>query len=465
MLLKLPDGQFFYCVLVQICCFLPRSIQEWRIAISFFAVAALLFFTDRWYRKSTYFDAFFMGLSMGLIFIIRSQDALLACIPILWALPSFSLSALQSRLKLWIAHFKHLVLAMIGGLVCVIPQLCYLKNMSGKWFYYTYVGETFNFKSPRILGGLINGSNGWFLYSPLMFLVVVFLVFGANKHTWKWLILAILSVYVYVVYSWWCWNYINGLGSRPMVDMYPILSLPLAYGIQKIGSSRVFFKILGIAFIALSTFLSLKFTWQQYHGHIFSENHNSAFYKAMLPKFKPDREALKSFFANRLQPSANELSFEKTLFQADFQSKQNNPAFVQLEKESAVSMRAEHITLGEISGEKFNLKKGDWIKVKLRAYAYAEGRIWDAFSTGLLILNHKTEDKSGTIWLPFRPTNLIGNPENSIWNPGEVNQWDEIEYFTKLKQDFGIGSQLEIISFNPAHQNWILNHLVIEHWK
>lgn len=70
---------------------------------------------------------------------------------------------------------------------------------------------------------------GWFLYTPLMFGIVCWFIFKnklQNKY-FNFSIILLLSVYVYSVSFWWCWWYGGGFSQRAMIDLYPILILPL----------------------------------------------------------------------------------------------------------------------------------------------------------------------------------------------------------------------------------------------
>jgi hypothetical protein len=333
-------------------------------------------------------------------------------------------------------------------------------------YYYTYVGEVFNWSNPRILDGLFHGSNGWFLYTPLMLPTVIYLFLGKNQQKWQVTIIFLLLVHVYIAYSWWCWNYINGLGSRPMVDIYALLAFPLAALCSRF-SQRSLLSIVVIPMICFFCWLNIKFTWQQYHGFIFSEAQNRAFYFDMLFKIKTDKQSLKALYSNCVQPDSGSLHFQKQLAFYDFESRFNPSPFTYSDdtNKHAVLMTPDWVRLDTLRGHNVNLKKGSWIKVSFLAYAPEHGRIWDAFSTGLFILNQVGKDGTN-VWLSFRGTNLIGNQEASIWNCGDTNQWGQIEYFVQLKSDCNSSTDfIEIKGFNPSHQPWYLDDLKIEYWK
>jgi hypothetical protein len=87
----------------------------------------------------------------------------------------------------------------------------------------------FYFTNPHILEGLFGFRKGWFIYTPVMLFSVVGLFFlKQNAKEYTRAIIVFLVLFVYVVFSWWCWWYGGSFGSRPMIETYGILALPLA---------------------------------------------------------------------------------------------------------------------------------------------------------------------------------------------------------------------------------------------
>ncbi|HYG16335.1 MAG TPA: hypothetical protein VEC12_11325, partial [Bacteroidia bacterium] len=78
---------------------------------------------------------------------------------------------------------------------------------------------------------------------------------------WAVAIFILIPAFIYVVYSWWTWWYGGSFGSRPMVDIYPVLSLPMAASLAWVYKKRAVFAgalVAGAFFIYLNGFQ----TWQ-----------------------------------------------------------------------------------------------------------------------------------------------------------------------------------------------------------
>jgi hypothetical protein len=187
----------------------------------FSCVLSLLFLIQ---KKPNYKHFILLGLCFGLISLIRPTNSLICLVLIIF-------NPFSSRISFKITSKKvmQLFLVALSGFVMIIPQLLYWKTLSGQWVYYSYGDEGFFWLQPEVLKGLFSYRKGWLVYSPVMFLIIpgLYFIFRQNRVLFVNLII-ILIIHVYVVFSWWCWWYGGSFGSRPMIDVYPFLSLPLA---------------------------------------------------------------------------------------------------------------------------------------------------------------------------------------------------------------------------------------------
>jgi len=196
----------------------------WEGAMShaslFGLMALVLEINERYLNKQTIKKAFLLGLLGGIIILIR---------PIM-VLPLFGLVVFDVfRLKGAIT-WQHVPLVVLGVALPWLPQLLYWHFITGSWIYYSYEGEHFFFNDPQILNGLFSWRKGWLLYSPIMgFSLLGFAFLFQKQRAWFWLIAPLFLTYIFVIYSWWCWWYGGSYGSRPMIEFYPLLALPLAF--------------------------------------------------------------------------------------------------------------------------------------------------------------------------------------------------------------------------------------------
>jgi hypothetical protein len=125
-------------------------------------------------------------------------------------------------------------------ILCLFPQLLYWKWITGHYFFNSYVGEQFYWGQPHIIEGLFGFRKGWLVYSPIMIASVIgmFMLFRKGKE-FAWPIFTLFSVYIYVIFSWWCWWYGGAYGMRAMIDIYPFLCIPFAVFINRISPNKI----------------------------------------------------------------------------------------------------------------------------------------------------------------------------------------------------------------------------------
>jgi len=227
---------------------------------SFALFSALLFFTAKWYDNYKLRDACVLGLLAGFIFITRPTNLLVIIIPIFWEVNSKHL--LKERFaKLWRRKLQ-ILLALVVFSFVIIVQLGYWKYVTGHWWFYSYIGERFNFAEPHILDGLFGFRKGWFVYTPLAFVAFAgfyYLYKDGNKTLPVFFIYFLINFYI--TFSWAAWWYGGGFSCRPLIETYAILALPLAALVHRIVTRvklgvRIVAIVCGTFFISLNMFQS-----------------------------------------------------------------------------------------------------------------------------------------------------------------------------------------------------------------
>ena len=130
--------------------------------------------------------------------------------------------------------------------------------------------------------------------------------------------IAFLLIFIYFIFSWWCWWYGGSYGSRPMVETYGILALPLAASFTYLFKKKIWVKI--IVGVVLAALLSLnQFQMQQrrtsllhwdsmtkeaYFG-IFLRQHVPTGYDKMIkkPDYKNALKGVKEYSGNEQSKS------------------------------------------------------------------------------------------------------------------------------------------------------------------
>lgn len=230
-------------------------------SFSFCAVAAFLFFIDKWQENKTHLLAAAIGLAGGVIMLIRPNNVLVVMVFLLWGVTNFK--GLWLRIKELFSNYLHLLVMVIFGLLAVLPQLLYWKEYSGNWIFYSYNKETFYWLEPEIIRGFFSYRKGWLVYSPLMVLSLVGFFFMRKKLAEMQIgIIAFFIPAIYITFSWWCWWYGGSFGARTLVDYYPILALPMAAFISVIMERKIWVRIAFIILIIPFIYLTIFQSWQ-----------------------------------------------------------------------------------------------------------------------------------------------------------------------------------------------------------
>lgn len=386
----------------------------------------LIYGTDRFYKTPNWKMAILIGVSAGLITLIRPVEIICLFIPILYGTKD-----IKGRLSFIIEHKSLYQLAIIFYSLFGFFQLTYWKKVTGKWFFYSYGNESFNFRDPHILSGLTSFQNGWLVYTPIMILALFGILFLIKKRDWFWPIVFFLPIHIYITYSWWCWYYINGFGSRPMVEAYAILSIPLGYTIMNFRKSK-FGKYGVILLIIFFSTLNIFQTHQLSLGVMWSETASKAYYISTFGKTSLNYQDLIHYDSNELQPDTNQYFKEKTLHFNSFEDsldehfqkkiiKKGNFAY-KLKKEKTYSPDFVS-TLGEISAT-----SGQYFRISTWCYKETKEPSWWSMST---LVGHFEQDGKINKYTYTRIGNKLQNRNLSLWG-GLAGVWDEVILFIKI---------------------------------
>ena len=230
---------------------------------SFMLVAALLYCTSRFHSSFDRKYLLYLGFITGMLIVTRPVNVLITINPILW--PIQGEISLKNKL-MRIAEIRiQAVLAVLFLLVPIVIQMSYWKYTTGSWLTYSYKNEYFNFLKPHVFKGLFSWRRGWFLYSPIAGVSIIGLIFLWKKDRHITLIIAaFLVAFIYITFSWRQWFYGGGFSIRPLIDILPVLSLPLAAFITHILSIRQWaikagYLLVICFFIVLNMFQSYQF--------------------------------------------------------------------------------------------------------------------------------------------------------------------------------------------------------------
>lgn len=230
-------------------------------AYSFGLFSLFIWHTIKWYEQKRIKTAIILGLLIGIISLIRPTNVILASVFILFGI--VKIENVKQKIQLFLLYKKHIFLIILFAFLIWMPQLIYWKYLTGNWFYFSYGDEGFYFNNPQIINGLFSYRKGWLLYTPLMFFSILGIIFlFKQKSKWTLPIFIFLLLNIYIVYSWWCWWYGGSFGSRPMIDSYALLGIPLAGFFSYFDKKTSYLRSVSLFIIFLTICLNLFQTLQ-----------------------------------------------------------------------------------------------------------------------------------------------------------------------------------------------------------
>lgn len=192
---------------------------------SFFAASSFLYL---WLKNKNTKQIIILGLLLGLLALTRPQDTFFIIFP---------LSALIYYKR---SFFLKFILIILIFTITLIPQFLLWKILWGSWYINPYLRvETFNFKSPNIIGVLFNSGNGLFLWTPITIICLIGILKFIRKHRNIGIsFLALFLGELYIISSWSIWWQGTSYSGRMFISSLPILSFGLANFFSFIKSTK-----------------------------------------------------------------------------------------------------------------------------------------------------------------------------------------------------------------------------------
>jgi hypothetical protein len=354
----------------------------------FLLYVLLLHFTIKWHDRPGFLSASMIGLVIGLAVWCRPTEGLMIFIPILWNITNKE--SRRQKWKLILKHKSHILLAVLLGVIAILPQLIYWKYVTDSYLF--NVGSKWTFLNPwwRVLFGF---EKGWFVYTPVTVSFIIGLWY-ARKYPFGKAIAWFSLLNIWIVISWWDWKYGGSYSTRSLVQAYPIFALALCALLTIITPLRL--KIgLGLVVIYLVC-VNLFQIYQYNKGTLSGTDMNRLYYSAIY--LDPN-------------PSPLDMSLLDTQDypdESDFSSRSK----IDIEFEEIQSCSRDSAALiFEISKD---IHYPSWFHIK--ATIVAESGYFDSFLTARYVLEDTTISSS------FR----LANPISSY------NEMNDYEFFYRV---------------------------------
>ncbi len=429
----------------------------------FFLYALLIYLTIRVHERPRLFYFIMTGAVAGLITIIRPTDIICLLIPLLYNV--YDKVGIKDKIRFVVEHKRKVYLAAVSFIVPIIPQLIYWKIVAGSFVYYSYGSQTFTWSHPHIIEGLFHFRNGWLPYSPIMIFSIAGMFLYKSINKWAWTTWVIFPGYVYIIYSWYCYNYINGLGSRPMIHLYPLLAISLVGFIQfifKRGTAiKVIFSIICVYFVAIN----ISYSMQKHLGILRSEESNYTFNMQMQFRMKMEYNDLVVFDLAERQPDTTKIIKTATLASNYYEDSLDE--HYEIDGSHRGTKRLYHMSANE--------EWADGVAVYYNKQQFGDAK-WIKCSGKFMCPvfpnsnNHQLVLQIGEKqWKHCTIENKIG--VNDIMNDTvtfyhlRIEDWGTVYYFVRIPKNLHDGDKLNLYVWNPGKQHIYIDDVCMELYK
>jgi len=238
---------------------------------SFFLITLIIYKTPDFHSKPGVRNALWIGIPLAVAVLIRPTNIVVGLYLLLFGIES--LKALLNRVRFFLNQWPLLLLMAGIAFIVFLPQMTYWHLTTGKWFTYSYqysVGGAEQFiywKNPQIFKVLFGVVSGWYIYSPIMILSLIGLIWMLiKKQTGSLAILAVFLIILYINASWWCYTFDCAFGYRSFIEYYALFAIAMATLLQAlIPSGKLIrtgiFIVLAVFFSYLNIRMSLLYNW------------------------------------------------------------------------------------------------------------------------------------------------------------------------------------------------------------
>jgi hypothetical protein len=366
------------------------------------------------------------AFALGLLTIIRPTDLIALIIPI-----TFGMTSIQNRINELSSKIKDvLTIGTISFVIPILPQLIYWKIMTGSYLFYSYDEQGFDWLQPHIVEGLIGANNGWFTYTPLVILPLIGLLVKKWSGPTFYTNVIIVPIYIYVTYAWWCYNYINGFGSRPMTHLYPLLAFPLTGILYNLGSLSKNF-VLG--FGILLSLVNINYTNKALNGTLFTDVSSHAFNFSTFFKSEIDKDDLVVRDVSIKQPELSSLKIVQSALIVDTlligDTLEYSPFTLKYKLESEDLKYTHLMVTGHFMAPQLEFSIYDYHMMVITVDRKGENVFWKSVG-----LNNKIGKE--------------GNTENIEILSCNVNIWGDVNFCIPLDK-FEMGDEVKTFIWNP----------------
>lgn len=233
-----------------------------------------------------------IGFCLGLAILARPTEIITVAIPVFWSV--YDKKSLIERINFIKNHVSKYALAALIVFILGSIQLIYWKMTAGFFIYDSYGKTDFmEWKRPHILDGLFSARRGWLVYSPIfLFAIAGFWQLNKQRKPLFISLLLFFILFIYVSFAHNIWWYGGGLSQRQMIQIYPILAIPLAAFLTMVSKNLSRQILFGIA-ASVCIYLNLWLIYQGHRGGLWRDDVTPAYLRRVIGRWDVPIEAQK----------------------------------------------------------------------------------------------------------------------------------------------------------------------------
>lgn len=340
--------------------------------------ALILYHTDKWHEKPSYWRIALVGLISGLAVLTRPTEIICVLIPLLWGVGNKA--DVKEKIALLLNKWPMVLTYAIAAALIGSIQLFYWKHYSGHWLYYSYGGQSFSWLRPHILNGMFSYKKGWFMYTPIMMFALIGFVPLYRK--WPkvfWAIFAFTLINIYICFAWDIWWYGGSFSQRSVVQSYTLLLFPLSAFIDFVWQRRVSL----LAFVGVFLFCSWLNILMSYQPFMECDNMTRAYYWAIFGRMQVDPSVKRLLDTDELMPKQLEPSLRPFAYN-NLQSEQQTTPCPYLGGKKLIMLDKDHQEREPVSF-KFQALNQGWFRV--HAKVFYKDKEWNQWHQTQLVVN------------------------------------------------------------------------------
>lgn len=229
---------------------------------SFFLISALLYLVDLWVRQPSAWNTFLLFPLCTMVVLVRPLNGILLLIPFIYR--ASDLHSIRDRLLTLRRWTRATILGSLVSVLLIFPQSLYWHSITGKWVLFTYgvKEESFDFSAPHLFDVLFSHQNGWFVYSPLMIMVMTVLLWQAwRKESGARTSLVIWAIAWYFYGSWWAWWLGAAYGFRGFVEYSALFVPPTIQLLLWMSAVRIWWRYLCVTIVVGLIFINVRMSY------------------------------------------------------------------------------------------------------------------------------------------------------------------------------------------------------------